>query len=491
MKIDSNDIANAKDISLLQSLICSICISIPTNPVFCHECDNIFCPDCSANFKTCPLCRKSFVSSPCDKKSIIMEQINEIRMKCKYNQQGCNELLSIDKKEYHESKCDYRTKKCDKCHKQVVIFQIEKHLFEDCDMNKVQCFLCGNSFSIGKLTAHLKECKDITEKIIKKIDKCDKCKKLKFSSEYHQCVFKDDNYYYNKMIAEMKLLMQEKVKDNKKKIKELYKKAYNIMKKTKQSYERVIMNLDKEIESKKNSLSQIKQMRISKIKKCIDFYKKDTLKIEKSIVIKEHEFNDIKNLLFSFQPLLINQITNNVSLSQSEIDLRSHIIDFNLPNNIEESISSIKVVPKEPINIIQKVKGICQICLKESDSIHKCNNCNKNLCSCCQSKCNNELSSENYYCSNCFSQCSICGRRSCNKCIKHCFNPQCKNLFCPSCYNKNQHQERAKGDECHIFRCELCDKEDICIMQTVNHIDTRMCLDCYKIVLESETTSQQ
>ena len=94
MKIDSNDIANAKDISLLQSLICSICISIPTNPVFCHECDNIFCPDCSANFKTCPLCRKSFVSSPCDKKSIIMEQINEIRMKCKYNQQGCNELLS-------------------------------------------------------------------------------------------------------------------------------------------------------------------------------------------------------------------------------------------------------------------------------------------------------------------------------------------------------------------------------------------------------------
>ena len=188
---------------------------------------------------------------------------------------------------------------------------------------------------------------------------------------------------------------------------------------------------------------------------------------------------------------LINQITNNVSLSQSEIDLRSHIIDFNLPNNIEESISSIKVVPKEPINIIQKVKGICQICLKESDSIHKCNNCNKNLCSCCQSKCNNELSSENYYCSNCFSQCSICGRRSCNKCIKHCFNPQCKNLFCPSCYNKNQHQERAKGDECHIFRCELCDKEDICIMQTVNHIDTRMCLDCYKIVLESETTSQQ
>ena len=130
------------------------------------------------------------------------------------------------------------------------------------------------------------------EKIIKKIDKCDKCKKLKFSSEYHQCVFKDDNYYYNKMIAEMKLLMQEKEKDNKKKIKELYKKAYNLMKKTKQSYERVIMNLDKEIESKKNSLSQIKQMRISQIKECIDFYKKDTLKIEKSIVIKEHEFND-------------------------------------------------------------------------------------------------------------------------------------------------------------------------------------------------------
>ena len=292
------------------------------------------------------------------------------------------------------------------------------------------------------------------------------------------------------MIAEMKLLIQEKEKENKEKMKTIYKKDYNIMKKTKQSYERVIMQLDKKIESKKNTLSQIKQMRKSKIMECIDFFKMDTLKIEKSIVLKEHEYNDIKNLLFSFQPLLINQITNNISLSESEIDLRSHIIDFDLPKSIDESISSIKVLEKEPINIIKKVKGICQICLKESDSIITCNNCNKNLCPCCQLKCRNELSSENYYCYNCFSQCSICGSRSCNKCIKHCFNPKCQNLFCPSCYKKNQHQERAMGDECHIFRCELCDKEDICIMQTVNHIDTRMCLDCYKIVLESEATSQ-
>ena len=113
-----------------------------------------------------------------------------------------------------------------------------------------------------------------------------------------------------------------------------------------------------------------------------------------------------------------------------------------------------------------------------------------NLCPSCRWKCNNELSFEKYYCSKCFSQCSICGRRSCNKCIKHCFNPNCLNLFCPSCYNKNEHQQRSIGDECHIFRCELCDKEDICIMQTVNHSDTRMCLDCYKIVLESEVTSR-
>ena len=49
---------------------------------------------------------------------------------------------------------------------------------------------------------------------------------------------------------------------------------------------------------------------------------------------------------------------------------------------------------------------------------------------------------------------------------------------------------RVTGEECHIFKCELCDKENICVMQTVEHCDTRMCLDCYKIVLESEATNK-
>ena len=47
-----------------------------------------------------------------------------------------------------------------------------------------------------------------------RIDKCDKCKKLKFSSEYHQCVFKDDNYYYIIIKGDVKERSEEYATEN-------------------------------------------------------------------------------------------------------------------------------------------------------------------------------------------------------------------------------------------------------------------------------------
>ena len=80
-----------------------------------------------------------------------------------------------------------------------------------------------------------------------------------------------------------------------------------------------------------------------------------------------------------------------------------------------------------------------------------------------------------------------------------CFSNRTKRLNCSACEITSQSPTQifvekgdlVTGEKCHIFKCELCDKENICVMQTVEHCDTRMCLDCYKIVLESETTSQQ
>ena len=91
-------------------------------------------------------------------------------------------------------------------------------------------------------------------------------------------------------------------------MKDIYIKTNDIIKEAKHDYELILLHLNKEIESKKNSLSQIKQIQTSKIKERINFYKRDTIKIEKSISIKEHEYNNIKNLLFSFQPFLLNDI---------------------------------------------------------------------------------------------------------------------------------------------------------------------------------------
>ena len=79
-----------------------------------------------------------------------------------------------------------------------------------------------------------------------------------------------------------------------------------------------------------------------------------------------------------------------------------------------------------------------------------------------------------------------------------CFSNKSKGINCSACEITSQSPTQifvekgdlVTGEKCHIFKCELCDKENICVMQTVEHCDTRMCLDCYKIVLESEATNK-
>lgn len=505
-KIDQDDIINKKDLPLIQSMVCSIDLYIPVNPVFCANCQNIFCSDCINDWKKqseeCPICKNIFNPLPSSENLVIAQEIKNIRLKCKYSKNGCPKELQIQNKAFHESKCDYMFIECDKCHQQTPKIFLEKHLFEECTKNQVQCYLCEASFSICNIVKHLSSCDGKENKEIINIIKCDKCNQNYIKNELsneHKCE-NELSSNLNLLIDKCKQEYMDIEKKEKEKMEGIYQNAITLLRDNKIAFTKLRDKLNREIEVKKNSLLKLKQIKTSHYSECITFLKNSNEKIEKSIQNKENELQRIETLLKITQPFLQKEISEKYLLAQSELTLRKQMFDKILLENKEINNSNIiKNETKEffsKINIIPNkenlyFKGKCEQCQNESSEMVKCNNCKCNICNKCQIKCPNEKAKNYFYCQNCFKKCSFCDVNFCKKCLIPCFNSKCSNVFCPDCYRINEHQVKGKDDNCKIFTCEICGLDHICIMQSYNYNNTRMCLKCYGIILESEATNTQ
>ena len=506
-KIDQDDIVNKKDLPLLQSMVCSIDLYIPVNPVFCANCQNIFCSDCINNWKNqsqvCPICKTVFNQLPNGENSLITQEINNIRLKCKYSKNGCSKELQIQNKAFHESNCDYMFLECNKCHQQIPKIFLEKHLFEDCTKNQIQCYLCEKSFSICNIVKHLSSCDGKQNKEVINIINCDKCNQKYIHSESnneHKCE-NELGSNLNLLIDKCKQDYMENEKKEKEKMKKIYQNAMTILKDNKIAFTKLRDKLNREIDLKKNSLLKIKQIKTSHYSECITFLKNSNKKIEKSIQNKENELQRIETLLKITQPLLQKEISENYLLAETEMKLKKQMLDkISLENKDINNSDITKNKAKEllltKINIIPNkesiyFKGKCNICQNESSEMVKCNICHSNICKKCQIKCPNEKTKNFFYCQKCFTKCSFCDVNFCKKCLIPCFNSKCSNVFCPDCYRINEHQVKGKDDNCKIFACEICEMDHICIMQSYNYHNTRICLKCYGIILENEITNAQ
>ncbi len=100
-----------------KDLICSVCLSVPLEPVIVSRCSHVFCKECiseSLNHqqccdqdKSCPVCRRECTEGdllPLEEESPLAYRIwSNISVKCEHYEKGCNWIGSI---------LDYRSHKC-------------------------------------------------------------------------------------------------------------------------------------------------------------------------------------------------------------------------------------------------------------------------------------------------------------------------------------------------------------------------------------------
>ena len=111
-KIDRNrivDISNEE----LNEFTCSICCEIFVNPVFTQCCRQTYCFDCINKWveenNTCPNDRKSLRSrslSPAPR--VFINLLNNLKVKCNFNSNGCQVISRLEDLAKHSSKCNFK-----------------------------------------------------------------------------------------------------------------------------------------------------------------------------------------------------------------------------------------------------------------------------------------------------------------------------------------------------------------------------------------------
>jgi len=130
---------------------------------------------------------------------------------------------------------------------------------------------------------------------------------------------------------------------------------------------------------------------------------------------------------------------------------------------------------------------VCYICKDDNLQIKKviCEDCKVAFCeNKCIKLCGGEVCQKNkkFACPLHNQECALCMKHNyCNLCQTKCYYNNCKNLFCPSCYRRNEHQTRNPTISCKFFTCERDNIND-CIMTSLfcQTCEKRICKICIK-----------
>ncbi|CAD8098893.1 unnamed protein product [Paramecium sonneborni] len=185
----------------IDELICPICSHLFVDPRICQECSQGFCKQCllkwfQGNKKSCPCCRslsnqKSDGTQP---PKILLKLLSKLKISCKYQDNGCKEVISYDNREIHfESKCEYKLINCKYCLCKILQRDSQTHLSE-CEQRPIKCMWCSKIFSYFDHLNHSDKCPS-------RIFKCTQCLK---NIPYSKINIHTQNYCQNKQIKKQK-----------------------------------------------------------------------------------------------------------------------------------------------------------------------------------------------------------------------------------------------------------------------------------------------
>lgn len=149
-----------------ETLRCAICQDI-ANPPVSTSCGHVFCAPClnqwfSGN-TTCPVDRKE-LNGKIKKSPVLVRLLNELVVKCKNFELGCEWVGELANRSKHLESCDYQTIKCpmNRCDFHCLRADVQKHV-QQCEWRLMTCKYCGKSIAAKYLneTFHYTVCENM------------------------------------------------------------------------------------------------------------------------------------------------------------------------------------------------------------------------------------------------------------------------------------------------------------------------------------------
>ena len=136
--------------TLNRNFICLICFNVLKDPVLCPRNQHCFCRGCITkhleNAKRCPTCADELtVETLIEAPRMIKDILNELNIRCLYNERGCQEILQLQHIDQHEATCGFTPAICTNqgCGVTVNKRDLIHHESDVCEFQKLKCHSCG------------------------------------------------------------------------------------------------------------------------------------------------------------------------------------------------------------------------------------------------------------------------------------------------------------------------------------------------------------
>ena len=151
-----------------RNFLCQICFNVLKDPVLCPRNQHCYCRSCIVkqleNSQRCPTCSDELtVETLTEPNQMVKDYLNELNIRCVYNNRGCKEIVQLQHIDQHEATCGFTPAVCTNQGCGVILNQrdLTHHESEVCEFRKLKCHSCGE---MTKTLAGMEERMAIVEK---------------------------------------------------------------------------------------------------------------------------------------------------------------------------------------------------------------------------------------------------------------------------------------------------------------------------------------
>ena len=132
-----------------RNFLCLICFNVLKDPVLCPKNQHCFCRGCITkhleNSRRCPTCGDELTEETLtEAPRMVKDYLNESKIRCVYNDRGCEEVVQLEHLDQHEDSCGFRPAVCTNpgCGVNLNKRDLVHHQSEVCEFRKVKCHSC-------------------------------------------------------------------------------------------------------------------------------------------------------------------------------------------------------------------------------------------------------------------------------------------------------------------------------------------------------------